>query len=506
MARHGNAYRPDDRDGAVSTGARADGPQPEAPGDRASPSGSHWPDTGRRPPPRRGVAVGLAAAWLAAGLAACGEAPTASGNGPTGDRADPIDWTGVELTVVEDTPSRIRFEAGERVRSGRLDSLTVASGAAVLRSVELEEGELVIVPAAGAHGAFKLRAHVTGSAGASTSERNGKVQARTDVSSIRLLRAASGEVAPASGALRVVALGDGAVLGAAKVGADGRSPGIQLTENRRHLVVRAITVAGGDTSFVRRLEVEVEPGEDLALDALVTETAPPGWTRAEYRRYMCDAEDVDGDGWHGVTMWEPAGMDCRVRRGDYDRVLMMAETPLVVDGRPAGTLDASEQAFVADQVTDPDDGVAILGERLPIEVLEPDADPDAWEVVEFGGVVYLRPTRPGTLLVYVDASLRGGASLARDTDGDGVRDTGFVMIGYQPRTDFPHADFTVSHELMRHAGLVGLASRAYLDRTIMSFYTPDAPADPTRADLRAAEAMRRHPPGVATVDLFGLEF
>lgn len=453
----------------------------------------------------RAATLRLAGLALSIGLAACGGTPTGAGDDPPVEPTDPVDWTGVDPVVVEDTPLRIPFRPGERVRSGRLDSVGVVDGDEVIGSVEMTDGELVIVPAPDAHGAFTLRAYLTGSTGSSTSERGGRVVARTDVGPVRLVRATPGDVARASGALRVTALGDGRTLGSAAAGPDGLWPGVQLTENRRHLVLKAITVAGGDTSFVRRLEVEVEPGADLAMDSVITEAAPAGWSRSEYRRYMCDAEDADDDGWHGVTMWEPAGLDCRLRRGDYERVLLMEETPLLVDGRPAGALDAAERAFLERQITDPVDGAAILGERLPVDVLEPDASPDAWQIVDFGGIVYLRPTRPGTLLVYVDVSLGSGASLAWDTDGDGVRDTGFVMIGYRPRTDYAHADFTISHELMRHAGLVGLASRDFLDRSVMSFYAPDAPADPTPADLHAAGAARRHPPGVPTADVFGLE-
>lgn len=450
--------------------------------------------------------AGAAALVAAAAVAGCAGAPTDAGADGVRKESSLVDWTGIALDLVEDTPYRTAFDPGERVREGRLDSVTVPAGAEVIRSVELTSGQLVILPAPGAHGAFTIRAHVEGASGVATSDRRGRVEPRTDVSVERLVRATVDGVTPAPGSLRVEALGDGRTLGGAPADGDGRSPAFQLSRNQTFLVLRGITVVGGDTSMVRRVRLEVEPGEDVALDSLATEAPPPGWTRSAFRRYLCDAEDADGDRWHGVTMWEPASLDCRIRRGDYDRVVLMQRTPLVVDGRPVGTLDEAERAFVADQIADPEDGVAILGARLPVEVMGPDAPRDAWQVVESGGAVYLRPTRPGTLLVYVDRFLSRSASLAWDTDGDDDLDTGFVVIGYQPRTDFAHADFTVSHELMRHAGLVGLASRDFLDRTLMSFYTPQAPTDPTTVDLHAAAAMRRHPPGVPADDVFGLVF
>lgn len=193
----------------------------------------------------RAATLRLAGLALSIGLAACGGTPTGTGDDPPVEPTDPVDWTGVDPVVVEDTPLRIPFRPGERVRSGRLDSVGVVDGDEVIGSVEMTDRELVIVPAPDAHGPFTLRAYLTGSTGSSTSEREGRVVARTDVGPVRLVRATPEDVARASGALRVTALGDGRTLGSAAAGPDGLWPGVQLTENRRHLVLRAITVAGG---------------------------------------------------------------------------------------------------------------------------------------------------------------------------------------------------------------------------------------------------------------------
>ena len=279
---------------------------------------------------------------------------------------------------------------------------------------------------------------------------------------------------------------------------EGLMGAVPLTDSDAfHVAVRTLESESNNPSFhfsISSHGVDIGPGTLPVITADNVRAA--GFSDLGHAAiFLCDKDDVDGDGQFGV-MFDDSRSDCVTKRSSIDKVFIYADRPGVNGHMLTEDLDLLETLLLGEGVR------RIFGHR-PYQVLRQDNSP-------------VTPTGPGwvTIAVDFDLSLEGTGNSVEAVDengaGTGIVSSGQVLLRSRPTQhsaeDAWMPDVVLDHELIhavRGAGSHPTTSRFKPWETLMyPSIGRGSPRDMTGMDEFAVVVGEAYGPGTPLSAIF----